>query len=631
MEVYVLIKTLSLKNFKSFINTNDIELAPLTVLSGQNSSGKSSLVQAILVLKQTLESPFSDEPIILNGAYVTLGEFGDIINNYAKEGESIQFEVKLKNLIDSELLNYDDSNIQLSLFDNEDIDEVNISIDIDKPDPKEERGNIPQLLKAQIAGIANGHKFKLVINANKCLTDKLAEQFIIENNLHISEPYMLFEVDRPHILNPRPEAVKVNKFLPETILVSVNKHLLRAKSDFLLEFSQFLSKRTGIRINIDGFKRPSDNILRIMANKLVRHKKTSDISVHEKVDPNVINEILHLLENILSDSPEWPAQDTQSYLQAILINLNELDLAEAKSFIQEWTPRINNVKSSKKTIARKSARFLRFFNNDTNLYQINEFIKESFNRIYYLGPLREEPRVFYRRSGSADPMYVGSKGENVAFVLKYYSNRKILTVLPPKDGMEWNPLSRKVEQCPLGDAVMQWLKYIGVANEIKVEEMGKLGLTIRANIFGDKDSDLTNVGVGVSQVLPLIVLGLASPVGSVLILEQPELHLHPYVQSKLGDFFAALTRLKKQVIAETHSEHLILRLRYHIAKKNLDIKDDVSIYFIQRNSVEKKAEVLKVDIDKFGSIDNWPKGFFDETNKLLDDILNAALDRDDIF
>lgn len=629
-----MIKTLCLKNFKSFINTDDIEFAPITLLSGQNSSGKSSLIQAILALKQTLESPFSEEPIILNGAYISLGEFDDIINNQAKPGESIQFGLKLKNHSESEVLIDEYNNIQLSLLGDEEINEVSININIDKPDPKEEaqRGNIPKLLKTQIAGNVNGHKFKLSIKSNENLIDKLADQFILENNLHISNPNMLFEVEKPQSINPRPEAIRVNKFLPEIVLTSFNKQLLNIQLDFLSEFAQFLIQRTGINISINlaGLKTSIDNTLRVISSKLVKLRKTSNKNAAEKVDTNIINEVLHLLEGMLADNPNLQVLDTQRHLQSILINLNEQDLLETKLFIQKWIPRIDEAKTFKKTLAIRPARFLRI-NNNIRINEINEFITECFNSIYYLGPLREEPRVFYRRSGSTDPMYVGSRGENVAFVLKYYSNRRVAVVLPPDDGSEWNPLNRKVEQRPLGSAIIKWLKYLGVANEIKVEEMGKIGLSIRANIYGDKDSDLTNVGVGVSQILPLIVLGLASPMGAVLVLEQPELHLHPYVQSKLGDFFVALARLNKQVIAETHSEHLILRMRYHIAKKNLDTTNDVSVYFVQRNILEKKAEVVKVNIDKFGSLDNWPKGFFDETNKLLEDILNAAMEREDIF
>ena len=159
--------------------------------------------------------------------------------------------------------------------------------------------------------------------------------------------------------------------------------------------------------------------------------------------------------------------------------------------------------------------------------------------------------------------------------------------------------------------------------------MGKIGLTIRADIHGEKDADLLHVGVGVSQVLPLIVLGLVSPLDSILVLEQPELHLHPYVQSKLGDFFISLIAMGKQVIAETHSEHLIHRIRFHIAKQNINNDKDVGVYFTQRNEQAHATEVLKVKIDKYGAIDKWPEGFCDETEKQLEMILKASLNRKD--
>lgn len=255
--------------------------------------------------------------------------------------------------------------------------------------------------------------------------------------------------------------------------------------------------------------------------------------------------------------------------------------------------------------------------------RVHNQILNEFKNIFYLGPLRDEPRVFYRRTGSSNPMYVGQKGENLAFVLKYYSGKIMKTVLPiEKNENE----GYKVQYTTLGKAISKWINYLGIAKDIKVEELGNIGLTIRTNIHGDKESDLMNVGVGVSQVLPIIVLGLASPENAILLLEQPELHLHPYIQSKLGDFFLALSKLNKQIIAETHSEYLINRMRFHVASQTLKNEDDLSIYFMERSKKNDCSEVLKIKIDKYGAIDEYPEGFFDETEKQLENIMNMAFD-----
>jgi predicted ATPase len=633
-----MLKTLKLKNFKSFADTNEIEFAPITILSGQNSSGKSSIIQAVLTLKQTLESPFSEEPIILNGAYVSLGEFDDIKNIKAKSKDQVCFSIELK----KPQLNQIYNDFGIKYYMDSDINNVKISINIEKPDPMEEyqTGNSPKLSKTTISGKISENvddDFILEINSNKSLTSKLSSLFITDG-ISLNESNKLYNIKKHKGLNPRPEAIKLDKFLPDMLLYAYNKSLQELKNNFLEEFSNNIIKITSVIVNNESDRHKNmTHLYRTIARKLSEKKHVSE---KDKVDSQLINEVTSIFDDYVlngSSGFKWDSQrsysDIQRYFQRIIINMSEQELIKTKEYINEWLPRFADARIQKKAIETKTVRYLKLVNNDmVDFADINEFITNSFDKTFYLGPLREDPKVFYRRSGSADPMYVGPKGENVAFVLKYYFNRKIITVLPPENEEDdWNPYNLKIEQCTLGKAVTKWLDFMGVAHEIKIEEMGKVGLMIKANINGDKYADLTNVGVGVSQVLPVVVLGLAAPIGSVLIYEQPELHLHPYVQSKLGDFFIALASIKKQVIAETHSEHLILRMRYHIAKRNICTDKDVNIYFVQRNDEIRISEAKKVIIDKFGSIENWPIGFFDETKKQLDNILNAALERDDLF
>ncbi|WP_162528596.1 AAA family ATPase [Mycolicibacterium sp. CBMA 361] len=80
------------------------------------------------------------------------------------------------------------------------------------------------------------------------------------------------------------------------------------------------------------------------------------------------------------------------------------------------------------------------------------------------------------------------------------------------------------------------------------------------------DLDLTSVGTGVSQVLPVLVMCLQAPPGSLLLIEQPELHLNPAVQQKLADFLLAIAASGRQLLVETHSDYLITRLRLRTAK-----------------------------------------------------------------
>lgn len=138
--------------------------------------------------------------------------------------------------------------------------------------------------------------------------------------------------------------------------------------------------------------------------------------------------------------------------------------------------------------------------------------------------------------------------------------------------------------------------------------------------------DLTSIGVGVSQVLPTLVMGLIAPRGTTFLLEQPELHLHPRVQSILADFLLGLTWVGKQCIIETHSEYLINRLRRRVAEDHSNkLMDKINIYFVERE--KGKSKFQKVDLNEFGAVINWPKGFFDEGPGEAQLIMTAAMEK----
>jgi len=138
--------------------------------------------------------------------------------------------------------------------------------------------------------------------------------------------------------------------------------------------------------------------------------------------------------------------------------------------------------------------------------------------------------------------------------------------------------------------------------------------------------DLIHVGVGVSQVLPILVLSLLADASSTLVFEQPELHLHPRVQTRLADFFVSMTLLGKQCIVETHSEYFINRLRYHAAiSEDQQVSDKVVIYFVEKQ--DGYSCYRPIHINKFGVIEDWPEGFFDESEETSRAILTAAMEK----
>jgi predicted ATPase len=125
---------------------------------------------------------------------------------------------------------------------------------------------------------------------------------------------------------------------------------------------------------------------------------------------------------------------------------------------------------------------------------------------------------------------------------------------------------------------------------------------------------LTDVGFGVSQVLPVIVECFYVPARSIVILEQPEIHLHPSVQSELADLFIDAIRAREngaerdcQFIIESHSEHFLRRLQLRIAEEELS-QEDTALYFV--HGEDDGARIEELAVDEYGNITNWPEGFF---------------------
>jgi len=143
---------------------------------------------------------------------------------------------------------------------------------------------------------------------------------------------------------------------------------------------------------------------------------------------------------------------------------------------------------------------------------------------------------------------------------------------------------------------------------------------------GQKPRTLPQVGVGVSQILPILVMGLLSPKGSLLIIEQPELHLHARVQALLGDFFVGLSKCNKQCLIETHSENLVSQLRLHIVQSGGLEDSGCMIYFVDQDD-RGAAKFEEVKISERGNILNWPDSFFDETMHQENRITAASVRR----
>jgi predicted ATPase len=249
------------------------------------------------------------------------------------------------------------------------------------------------------------------------------------------------------------------------------------------------------------------------------------------------------------------------------------------------------------------------------LYQETGFLSDSvleledqLRRVYYLGPLREYPQPIYTWAGDRPANGVGLKGEHAVAALLAAKNEKVYSGK--------GNYKRKLEQM-----VAEWLVKLGMADSFETKPLVHGGVQYEVRLRRHtraKQVLITDMGFGVSQVLPVLILCYYAPEGSTLILEQPEIHLHPSVQAGLADVFIdVMKRRKLQLIIESHSEHLLRRLQRRIAEQDTLHEKDVKLYFC--DNVEGESTLTPLQLDMFGQIQNWPQGFFgDLTGDMLE-------------
>ena len=211
----------------------------------------------------------------------------------------------------------------------------------------------------------------------------------------------------------------------------------------------------------------------------------------------------------------------------------------------------------------------------------------------YIGPLRESFQRAYITPGQA-PLDVGVRGENTADVL-WAAQRS-------KKGM----LASVAERTP------EWLAKLNMAERLRLDSLGESN-QYRVQLTDPSSGlevNVADVGFGASQTLPIIVQSFYTMPGGAMLLEQPEIHLHPKAQSLLGDLFIeAAEGRDRTFIIETHSEHILARVRRGIAEGRVS-REDVAIYYFE--AAANGTQIREVTLNDNGQYVDFPEGFFEE-------------------
>lgn len=620
-------------NFKSIREETELELGPLTIFAGANSSGKSTFIQSILLVAQTLAHKVGSRSVVLNGALTSLGQFDDLKSN-GSESDQITIKCTYRPLHDQDSVIPRTSvysprgAIYYSPRSNQ-VQEIACEIAFDA-DPSSSQRDLfqiqPRLFATQLSCVSRDEdnvdqKAEITIRNSSIaisgiegadavgeIDDRLRAS--LANEVDLDEISMA-EV-REDFRSARPIGCMMRHFLPERIVYSI---------DTIQEDASAMT----LALQDDG--RRGMGLIRRTLGREIRLQK----------------EILAVLRDALKGIVDFDDLFKNRYRQESLFSTD----SEAMSF-REWNDRLRALPREERMKVQHGLRecddlFERIYQvmketssslSDSHTLvpvrpprQITEatsYLDNFFaTSLKYLGPLRDAPKPLYPLAPAADPHDVGLRGEHTASILELHKNKKIKYI--PSANFTAPVIDRKMVTRTLEAAVIDWLQYLSVAHSVKSRDQGKLGHELKVCLSESGSThDLTHVGVGVSQVLPILVMCLLADTDSTLVFEQPELHLHPKVQTLLGDFFLSMALCNKQCIVETHSEYFIDRLRFRIASacSENELSRHTKIYFVEKPF--QGSSFREVVINDFGAIPNWPEGFFDQSQKQAEEILRAA-------
>ena len=240
-----------------------------------------------------------------------------------------------------------------------------------------------------------------------------------------------------------------------------------------------------------------------------------------------------------------------------------------------------------------------YFQNAGFVADLELALEERLKDVYYLGPLRAYPERRYTWTG-AQPIDVGQAGEFV-----------VDAILASRERGDKISRGRGYKRLTLEQYVAEWLKKLGLIHDFRVEPLAEGSPVFEVKVRRTSEAAevlITDVGFGVSQILPVLVLCFYVPERSTVILEQPEIHLHPAVQAGLADILIdAWKKRRVQVILESHSEHLLHRLQRRLAENQVNEKN-IGLYFCKAGRT--RSNITELELDLFGNIVNWPQNFF---------------------
>jgi energy-coupling factor transporter ATP-binding protein EcfA2 len=537
---------MQLENFKAFGQRTVIPLAPITLILGQNSSGKSSILQSLNMLKQTRESR-DVEALLLprtENGFADLGSFQEM------------------------------------LFDHDPKRTLSIRLDIVQDVTQRGWGlnrrflKRPKTLGLEFAFSRKKSEGEITLDGFKLCGDDSAGHIAVfekcpmprEMRRYAVAPYQSerrrgteFRAARCTQISSDPTYWQPAYELSVREKASLIDMLTEARQTFHEE--RDIPRMRGL---FDDEEQAGNERARVI-NALEDYIRfvTSEFTYNDYVQ-RMIREQLHQIVFLDGFIPTLSGHlDGDQGLDLILLRV-----LKRPSLLREWS-----------------------LNIGASSISVGRLVAQTLSALFPLGPFRKPPSRWYIFTGTT-PKDVGYQGHLLPDLL--FRNNDLL------------------------NNTNEWLKTLDIGYEIKLHRLGR---DRSSDLFELRLMDtrrkspvevgLSDVGFGISQILPFVVQSLAAS-DQIISVEQPEVHIHPKLQADLGDLLIEAIKepRRNQFIIETHSEHLVLRLQRRVREKKIS-PDQISIVYVSRGPNGAIVQPLRLD-EEGDFMDDFPGGFFPE-------------------
>jgi hypothetical protein len=543
---------LSITNFKAFGGRHFMRFAPITLVFGTNSAGKSSIVQSLLLLKQTLASTEPTSVLTTRGELANLGTYHDI---------SFQHRT--------------DAVLEIAAFADADFALLSERL----------RGTFLQ--QQHLTGLGSVFKY-----------DKAQRAIGLEAvNVYVDNPNFPISTMEPFTVTRKLRSTQVSDSLLRAgdaqnshpfwrnLYESIRpKHL--ATVEKRLEVLRSIAQGEGAKLGVgESF----------IVHDMLRAELSLGGNDASRVDKN------ELLSKVAMFAERFAEYDSVRYMEDSLSYSNQFPLAlrnclpydDSSSAMASSRYRRELRDPSLESILLRSINPSRFdsFHFDVSRFviELSRSIRQTLLRAVYLGPLRDIPDRLNTASGVGSSN-VGKSGRHLPEI--FFRRSDLL------------------------EETNQILGVFGIPYEIAIRRLR--GADVE-DVFGLRLLDLRtkttvsmlDVGFGISQVLPIIAQSLLTQ-SSTIMIEQPEIHVHPKLQAELGTLFARAIQQPRgnQFLIETHSEHLIRRLQRLVKQGELR-PSDIAVLYVTRDRTGSQVHQISMD-DDGDFLDEWPEGFFEE-------------------